>query len=290
MTITVTSLSNGTRRNYFVFGARGTQGRPIARALQAAGASVSTITRAQDSAAALATDGINAMVAPLSHTAAVAQTLVGVNGAFWHVPTTGGEEHILTSLRNSTSVPAVLSTSGILPPVGDGPFAGVTHLARAVLAERLQVCVLRPTMFLEDIVDTCPLNEVRVTGVLRYPLPIDVPIRWVTASAIGQHAAERLLTQRIHAGRIAVLGDPYTVQDIALRLSALMKREIRAKHWPLDEYAASIATRVGRPAADATAAVYACIARNIEQLQHAAAGEMEHLLGDCVRPWLKTLD
>lgn len=281
--------TSATNRRFFVFGARGTQGRPVAHAIRAAGASVSTITRDASAISSLAAVGIHAVAAPLSEFSAILTVLETVDGAFWHVPTTGGEAHILKLLRRSASVPTVLSTSGILPSVDDGPFAAVAQLASAVQAEQLPVCVLRPTMFLEDIIDTCPIDEVRATGLLRYPLPVDVPICWISASALGQHAAERLLNSRISPGRTAVLGRPYTLKEIACRMSDRLRREVRVHHWPLREYAAHLAVHVGRPTADATAAVYDCITRNLEQLQRPTAGEREHALGDCVDSWLETI-
>lgn len=282
---------------YFVFGARGVQGAPVARALQRAGHHVVTPTRTAAVADQLRDGGYYPIVLDIGCVEDVLAAMDGCEAAFWHVPTgatAGGSspsDALIAVLRRRAVPRSVVSTSGIVPrdPAGAAAgFAGVCRLAATLRSLEDSVVTLRPTMFLEDILDTFPLERIRREGILRYPLSIERPIAWVTAAAVGEHAARIMTSSHWSPGWIAVLGAcPRSVADIAARLGERLRCPVSAKTWPLDDYAADLARTVGPRSAESTAAIYRVIEDNHEQLESALEDERLVLLGDPLDQWLE---
>lgn len=314
---------NGT---FFVLGARGVQGRPVARALAASGCRVVTPTRSAAAAAELAHEGFSPVVVDVHDTGAVRSALAGCDGAFLHIPTGGPPEgaggaagasprpsnaDAIISLLKVIGDPSlrgprgalfrtVVSTSGIVPVDDERArgFAGTIRLGRVLMSMRSTVLTLRPTMFLEDLLDTSPLERVlgvgggreSEPGVLRYPLGVRERIAWVTAEAVGRHAAAVLLAAEWSPDWFAVLGGRVlSVSQVAGLIGKRVGRAIIAADWQVDAYERELSRSIGPDSAKSTADVYRTIAANFEQLRGALAGERRVTIADPVDVWLATL-
>lgn len=284
-------------KKFLVFGARGVQGGPVARALRLAGHEVVTLTRSTLAAEQLRSEGYTPCLLDLGHIDDVLRVADSCDAAFWHVPTgaaanaTSPADALIAVLKRSATPRVVVSTSGVVPRDGSSAgagFAGVSRLAAALRELGPTVATLRPTMFLEDVFDTWPVDRVRREGVLRYPLAVHEPIAWVTAASVGEYAAGLMVRDDWAGGWRALLGAcPRSMQDLALSLGDHLRCAVRAIDWPLDEYAASLSPAIGVEAAGRTAKVYAVITENFEQLRMALPHETPVLLGDPVEEWLR---
>lgn len=285
-------------KTFFVFGVRGVQGRPVAKALLAGGHRVVSITRGSDNRNELEALGVSAEVTNLRDVSTVGRIIRQCDGCFWHVPTGASQRDGLSAVEaliqilDSSIAPTVVSTSGVVPTKSEAgrAFSGVVRLADSLRELTDRHTVLRPTMFLEDVLDTWPISAIESTGKLRYPLPIAVPFAWVTADAVGRAAARILLAERWDPGWYAVVGDIHaSVADLADRFSQFFGRSVLAERWELSDYADKIAADVSRAAAESTADVYRVIERSLEQLSGPAEAEIELILQGCIDAWFDTL-
>jgi uncharacterized protein YbjT (DUF2867 family) len=232
-----------------VHGATGSQGRPVAHALAAAGHAVRPLSRGA---------GVD-----LFDRASLDAAYAGADVVVLQFPLVYDERALAIADNAARAAEAagvahfVINASCPLPPEPIGvPFLDARHQAAA--ADVPLVTVLQPTTYLENI--SGPWSAARIVGegVLAYPMPADVPMTWVATADVAI-AVERAIA-RGAGGWFGLPGEPISGRDVAAALGRVLGRRIDWKTITADAFADMLRPYVGGHAADGTAAVYRVLA------------------------------
>ena len=233
-----------------VHGATGSQGAPVAALLTAAGHRVRPLSRASGvdlldrASLEAAYDGVDAVVLQLPLVYDERALQMGENAA--------------RAAEAARVAHLVINTGGVLPP---GPI-GVPYIdarLRAAAADVQRVTVLQPTTtYMENL--SAPWAAARISrdGVVAYPVPPEVPLRWVAIADVAI-AVERAISREV-AGWFALPGEPLTGHELVDVLGRAIGRGLRWETIAPRELADLLRPFLGDHAADGTAAVYEMIA------------------------------
>ncbi|MFD3593422.1 NmrA family NAD(P)-binding protein [Nocardia sp. NPDC058640] len=205
-----------TELDVAVLTARGAQSTAIANALTAAGACVRALNRATAAlddpsalAAALEDADVVVYTAPLDYTSAVAEFAVNVAAA--------------AAAAGVTRV--VYNTNTRIP---DTPTSAIGFESRRdtwqiLTAGPIPVTAVEPAIYLENLLAPGVLSSATADGglVLRYPLPGQVPVSWISLADLGRAVAAACVHgspgEIIHPGPPAMTG-PQLAAAIATAL------------------------------------------------------------------------
>ncbi|MFD3509663.1 NmrA family NAD(P)-binding protein [Nocardia sp. NPDC058666] len=194
-----------TELDVAVLTASGTQSTAIANALTVAGASVRALTRATaplDSSSALAAtlEGADVVVytAPLDYTPAVAEFAANVAAA----AAAAGVRRVVYNAN--TRIPS--------ESTGAAGFESRRDTWQILTAGSVPVTAVEPAIYLENLLAPGVLSAEPVGGglVLRYPLPAQVPVSWISLADLGRVVAAACTQGRpgeiVHPGPPAITG------------------------------------------------------------------------------------
>ena len=240
-----------------IFGATGAQGIPVVEEALARGLRVRAAARDQ---ARLAEQhpAAEAVVADLDDPSAVTDALIGADAAFAHLPLPAAPDapqrqlgHLLAAARAVGLPLLVFSTSG---PTGER-FGrsiiadGNAAAERAVLDSGVPAIVLKPTLYIENLLPTLFAPRLRTEGVLDYPpLPPERRISWTShrdQALVAAAALERpdLAGQSFDiASHGAVSGE-----DLADDLTRWLGHSVRFDPARPEEFGARIAEALSNP-------------------------------------------
>ena len=229
-----------------VHGATGSQGAPVAALLAAAGHRVRTLSRASGadlldrSSLQAAYAGADAVVLQLPLVYDARALVMGQNAA--RAAEAAGVTHL------------VMNTGGPLPPEPIGvPFLDARLLAAAAAVPR--VTVLQPmTTYMENLNAAWSAARIVRDGVVAYPVPAEVPLRWVATADVAV-AVERALAREV-AGWFELPGPALTGYELAEALGGAIGRPVRWQTIAPHVFAELLRPALGDHAADGTAAVY----------------------------------
>lgn len=232
---------------FVISGVTGNTGSVVAQALMDQGQQVRVIVRSQEKGAVWKAKGADVAVAEISDIEAMTAALEGAAGAYFLLPPDlTNEDFIGESYKRADAIAkaaaaARLPHAVILSSVGAqhrdkvGPITTIAYLERQLIEASIPLTAVRPGYFLENIHDVMPavLHE----GV--YPsmiLPLDLKIDMVATRDIGLTVAEALVNPPAIAHRVIELkgAAQYSAEDIAVELSSLLGREIKAVPVPLE--------------------------------------------------------
>jgi nucleoside-diphosphate-sugar epimerase len=232
-----------------VHGATGSQGRPVAHALTAAGHAVRPLSRAA---------GVD-----LLDRASLDGAYAGADVVVLQLPLVYDERALAMAGNAARAAKAagvahlVINASCQLPPAPIGvPYLDARHWAAA--ADVPLVTVLQPTTYLENLSGPWSAERVVSEGVVAFPMPGDVPMAWVAAADVAI-AVERAIAREV-AGWFALPGGAATGDDVAATLSRVLGRTIRWETITPDALADMLRPYLGGHAADGTAALYRMLA------------------------------
>jgi nucleoside-diphosphate-sugar epimerase len=151
----------------------------------------------------------------------------------------------------------VINAGAPLPPAPIGvPFVDARHRAAAAAVPR--VTVLQPTTYMENLSAPWSAGRIVHEGVIAYPVPAEVALRWVATDDVAG-AVERAIARQA-AGWFALPGAAATGDEVAATLAAVLERPVRWHTIDPDTFADLLRPHLGDHAADGTAAVYRMIA------------------------------
>jgi uncharacterized protein YbjT (DUF2867 family) len=211
-----------------VFGATGTQGGAVARALLAQAIPVRALVRhpTSERAQALVTVGADPVVGDLDDERSLEQALSDVAVAY--AITTPFEDGADAEVRQGDTIIRAAAQAGlpwlILASVAAADRAPVPHFQSKARVEALlrdssvPWTVVAPSYFYENVLRS---REQLLEGVLPMPLPIHTPLHQVALRDLGAVVAAILGRRDEHLSqRVEVAGDAPTPEEMAAALGA----------------------------------------------------------------------
>jgi uncharacterized protein YbjT (DUF2867 family) len=222
-----------------VFGATGTHGGAVARALLSAGAEVFAFVRDPESekARALAREGAQLLVGDLDDRASIVRALEGKDACYTvTTPFEGGAQQ---EVRQGENTIAAAQEAGlpwfVFASVASARDADVPHfkskaqIERALEETTLAWTIVAPSYFYENVLSVSAAMQ---EGRLPLALAPETPLQQVALADLGALVAAVLSRQAEHVGeRIEVAGDQPTPAQMAEALG------VRFEELPVDELA-----------------------------------------------------
>lgn len=230
-----------------VFGATGTQGHPVVEAALEAGLEVRAATRDVAEAAEKLSSRVEVVKADLLDSGEVEMALDGVDAVFFHLPQLPEDSDPAELVDNvvrgaaARSLERVIFTTGAYcgDELPEGELVGsLRALSRQVLDGKVPAVVLRPTLYLANLVWPHLIRQIREYGQLTYP-PLDSRRRlnWTATEDQGRIAVACL--EADVAGESIDIGSPEPVNgpELCRMLAAVYGREVHYAPQSIDEFA-----------------------------------------------------
>jgi uncharacterized protein YbjT (DUF2867 family) len=241
---------------YAVFCGGGAQGAAVARALRRRGATVRVLGR--DETKVRAAFGADVAFAPadLDRPHSVAASLEGVTGVFAMLPIAPGfavaqarAGGLLQALATARVPRIVYSTGGFATPAlgAAGYVQGNLAMAAGVRGLGLPALVLRPAIYLDNLLWTDLTAALRGEGVLAYPpLPADRRLSWTAHDDQGEAAAAALTAATFPTGEydVAAHGAP-SQAELAVILAGILGRAVVHRPATPEAFGAALGRTLG---------------------------------------------
>ncbi|MEE4330542.1 MAG: NAD(P)H-binding protein [Wenzhouxiangella sp.] len=257
-------------RRLLVFGATGTQGHPVVDAALGAGLEVRAATRDESAAREKLSSRVDIVVADLMDAEATAAAMAGIDAVFFHLPVLPGTaagtrmvENVIDAARRNRIRRLVHTTGGYCGagmPAGDF-VSGMRQVSDAILNSGVDAVVLRPTLYLANLVWPHLIREIRDHGRLSYPpLSATRRLNWTATEDQGRIAVA-CLDADVGGETIDIASpEPVTGVDLCRLLAGVYGREVHFAPQTVDEFAHTLShmadsAEVGR----SVAAVYSGI-------------------------------
>lgn len=284
-----------TINSLLVFGARGVQGHPVVDAALDAGLVVRAATRDVDAAEEKLSSKVDIVEADLTDAESIAEAADGVDAVFFHLPilpegviATDVVDNVIEASLRAGIQRLVFSTGEYcgdeLPP---GEFVS----SMRVVSKRLLDCpidavVLRPTLYLANLVWPHVIREIRDQGRLTYP-PFSEKRRlnWTSTEDQG-----RIVVACLDAGvdgQVIDIAspDPVTGPELCRYLARVYDREVHYAPQTIDNFADTLSHLTGSArVARAVAGLYADIEKQDKNGPTVDTDALESRLGIRLTP------
>jgi NAD(P)H dehydrogenase (quinone) len=268
-----------------VTGATGAQGNAIAHAFLAAGWRVRALTRDAAKGAAVAAPGIVPTVVKEGDAAALEGALAGARALAVTLPIDyrrGVREAWLARLleaagRAGVARLALNLASRPLPGFSHPVSESLREMEAMALAGPLPASVLRPTVYMDNLLQPWAIGAARESGVFSYPVAEGIRIGWISHRTLGEAMVEAVSRADTAGQGFDIAGpEALTGPEVAVMLGHAIGRPLRFA--PLDPavLAEGLNAAHGAPAGDDIAALY----RHLPDVPQAMArGEGNAALG-----------
>lgn len=241
-------------RPILVFLAAGVQGDAVVRAALARGLKVRALVRDRARAAArLPAPNVELVEGDLGDASSLAAASTGIDHAVLQVPI-GSTETMTTQAGKAlaafkaggiVSFVLKLNSASRPAPCEEPSFVANHMIEEAARASGIPFAIVRPTMYLDNLLKPSALAEIAKDGVFAPPIPASQRIAWTSADDCAE-AALTLLERGAMGGDHRIAGpDSLTGDELAVRVSAGLDRTIRYSGQPLDEFEAEVETAMG---------------------------------------------
>ncbi|MGY6589038.1 MAG: SDR family oxidoreductase [Wenzhouxiangella sp.] len=230
-----------------VFGATGTQGHPVVDAALDAGLRVRAVSRDPDAAAEKLSSKVEIVYGDLLEGESLDQAMAGMSALFFHLPVMPDSPeadrmigNVIEAARRNRLERLVVTTGGYCgPAMPDRPFvSGLRQMADRFLASGIECVVLRPTLYLANLVWPHLIRQIRESGQLSYPpLSRKRRMNWTATEDQGRIAVACLDADV--AGETLDIASPGVVDSAALcrLLATVYQREVHFNPQSLDDFA-----------------------------------------------------
>jgi uncharacterized protein YbjT (DUF2867 family) len=249
-------MSQSSSPTVLVTGAAGAQGAAIAQAFAQAGWRVRGLARSAASAARVRSAGVQPVIAAEGDAAALAAALNGVIAMVVTLPIDyrrGVREAWLTALldagRKAGVQRLVLNLASRPLPGHDRPVSASMRVMEAMaLGSGIPTAVLRPTVYMENLLQDWALGGARERGVLAYPVPEDIRIAWISHRSLGA-AAVAAATRADAAGRGFDIGGPEELAgpEVAAMMGQALNRPVTYVNLAPAEFGSALNAVMGEP-------------------------------------------
>lgn len=244
-----------TSKPILVFLAGGVQGGAVLRAARARGFKVRALVRDRPCAAALEAPGVELALGDLGDAASLAAASTGIDHAVLQVPIgpaatmTAQAERALAAFKAAGVKSFVLklaSASRPAAPCEEPSFVANQMIEDAARAFGLPFAIVRPTMYLDNLLKPSALAEIVGEGVFAPPIPASQRIAWTSVDDCAE-AALTLLELGAMCGDHRIAGpESLTGDELAAGISAGLGRTIRYRGQPLDEFEREVDAAMGQ--------------------------------------------
>jgi uncharacterized protein YbjT (DUF2867 family) len=249
-------MSQSSSPTVLVTGAAGAQGAAIAQAFVQAGWQVRGLARSAASAARVRSAGVHPVIAADGDTTALAAALNGATVLAATLPIDyrrGVREAWLAALlgaaRQADVQRLVLNLASRPLPGHDRPVsASMRAMEMTALGSGIPTAVLRPTVYMDNLLQDWALGGARQRGVLAYPVPEDIRIAWISHRSLGA-AAVAAATRADAAGRGFDIGGPeeLTGPEVAAMMGQALNRPVTYVKLAPAEFGAALNAVMGEP-------------------------------------------
>ncbi len=242
-------------KRLLVFGATGTQGHPVVDAALEAGLSVRAVTRDVHAARRRLSQRADLCEADLLDPDSLCEAMETMDAVFFHLPVLPHSpdglamvDHFLTALRGSPIRRLVFSTSawsGDAMP--DSDFVrGLRTVTQSMLQSGVETIVLRPTLYLANLVWPHVIREIREYGRLSYPpLAADRRLNWTATEDQATLVIAALNSDAV--GEIIDIASPEALSgpDLCRLLAGVYGREVHYAPQSVDDFADTLSHLAG---------------------------------------------
>ncbi len=234
----------------------GAQGGAVVRALRGRGASVRVLGRDAARARAAHGDGVAFAPVDLDRPDSLGAALAGCSGVFAMLPIPTGfaaaqsrAAALLAALGTARPPRVVFSTGGFAVPAlgAAGYVQGNMAMAAGVRGLGIPALVLRPAIYIDNLLWTDLTASLRGEGVLAYPpLPADRRLSWTSHDDQGAVAAAALTAPTFPEGEydIALHGAP-TQAELARLLGHALGRTVVHRPQTPEAFGAALGSTLG---------------------------------------------
>jgi len=242
-----------------VFLASGVQGGAVVRAALARGLKIRALVRDYTRVSSgLTVSGVERVEGDLGNAASLAAACAGINHAVLQVPI-GPAEAMLSQAQNALAAFAEagvrsfilkLASASRVAPCEEPSFIANRMIEDTARAFDMPFAIVRPTMYLDNLLKPSARAEIMTEGVFAPPIPASQRIAWTSADDCAE-AALTLLERGAMGGDHRIAGpESLTGDELAACVSAGLGRTIRYRAQSLEDFEgevdAAMGTGVGR--------------------------------------------
>lgn len=259
-----------TIRKLLVFGATGTQGHPVVDAALEAGFEVRAATRDVHEAEEKLPGRVEVVEADLNVFEAVREAMTGADAVFFHLPILPEEssadaivDNVVKGATQQGLQRIVFTTGGYcgddMPP---GVFVDAMRgISRRILAADVPAIILRPTLYLANLVWPHVIRQIREYGRLTYPpLSGKRRLNWTATEDQGRIVAACLKTGVADEVIDIASPEPVNGPDLCRLLANVYGREVHFAPQTIEDFADTLSHLTGSaPIGRTISALYADI-------------------------------
>jgi uncharacterized protein YbjT (DUF2867 family) len=284
-----------------IFLAAGVQGGAVVRAALVRGLKVRALVRDRTRATMLSSPGIELAEGDLRDVASLRAASIGIDHAVLQIPL-GPAEAMLTQAQNAL---AAFATAGVRSfilklasasrpaPCEEASFVANRMLEDVAQRSGLPFAIVRPTMYLDNLLKPSARVEIMKHGEFAPPIPASQRIAWTSTDDCAE-AALRLLERNAMGGDHRIAGpESLTGDELAVRVSVGLDRAVRYRGQPLDEFVREVDAAMGAGMGRRVASKFRYFANHPEEAERilaipfAAQPDLEDFVPTDVVSWVE---
>lgn len=236
-----------------VYLAAGVQGGAVVRAALWRGVKVRALVRDRTRVPALAALGIELAEGDLRDPASLRAAGTGIRRAVLQVPI-GSQEAMRIQAENAVSASLACGLESIVlklasasrpAPCEEPSFVANAMIEEVARASGLPFAVVRPTMYLDNLLKPSARMEIIDEGAFAPPIAESQRIAWTSVDDCAR-AAITLLERGVHSGDHRIAGlESVSGSELASRISAGLGRPVTYRAQPLDQFEREVDAAMG---------------------------------------------
>ena len=236
-----------------VYLAAGVQGSAVVHAALQRGLKVRALVRDRESAAALLPPSVELAEGDLRDAASLRAASAGISHAVLQIPI-GSQGDMRIQADNAVSASLASGMKSIVlklasasrpAPCEEPSFVANAMIEDVVRASRLPFTIVRPTMYLDNLLKPSARKDIVEHGIFAPPIAESQRIAWTSVEDCAR-AAVTLLERGIVSGDHRIAG-PESVDgnELVTRIGAGLGRRIAYRQQPLDEFERDVDAAMG---------------------------------------------
>lgn len=236
-----------------VYLANGVQGGAVVRAALRRGYRVRALVRHRPRAEALAGPGVELTEGDLCDPVSLRAAGAGIAHAVLQIPI-GPEDAMRAATANALSAATAcrlkslvlkLASASRPAPCPEPSFVANAEVEDMIRCSGLPFAVIRPTLYLDNLLKPSARAEIMERGVFAPPLPASLRVAWTSADDCAE-AALTLLERGAYGGDHRIAGsESVTGEELAARVAAGLGRPVAYRAQSLDAFEREVDAAMG---------------------------------------------